>query len=212
MFLFRDGLLTLIYIDSLINLERPCSYLWSTLNNRPWHQLHTPPSLWKRYVDDTFVILETKYKEEFFHHINTVDSHIKFTVENTREDGSIPFLDSLITPNQDGSLQTKVYRKPTHTNQYLKWDSHHAILNKYSVISSLLHRAKQRDRMCNWVLDLKDQKYDVQKEIWKLEQDLNGKKEELAQLEARKKELEASGLKGPIVTPSVSGFQLLLGG
>ena len=35
---------------------------------------------------------------------------------------------------------------------------------------------KQRDRMCNWVLDLKDQKYDVQKEIWKLEQDLNGKK------------------------------------
>ena len=27
---------------------------------------------------------------------------------------------------------------------------------------------KQRDRMCNWVLDLKDQKYDVQKEIWKL--------------------------------------------
>ena len=65
---------------------------------------------------------------------------------------------------------------------------------------------KQRDRMCNWVLDLKDQKYDVQKEIWKLEQDLNGKKEELAQLEARKKELEASGLKGPIVTPSVSGL------
>ena len=65
---------------------------------------------------------------------------------------------------------------------------------------------KQRDRMCNWVLDLKDQKYDVQKEIWKLEQDLNGKKEDLAQLEARKKELEASGLKGPIVTPSVSGL------
>ena len=64
--------------------------------------------------------------------------------------------------------------------------------------------------MCNWVLDLKDQKYDVQKEIWKLEQDLNGKKEELAQLEARKKVLEASGLKGPIVTPSVLG--LLQGG
>ena len=101
-----------------------------------------PPSLWKRYVDDTSVILETTYKEEFFHHINSVDSHIKFTVENTRDDGSIPFLDSLITPNHDGSLQTKVYRKPTHTNQYLKWDSNHAISNKYSVISSLLHTAK----------------------------------------------------------------------
>ena len=65
---------------------------------------------------------------------------------------------------------------------------------------------KQRDRMCNWVLDLKDQRYDVQKEIWKLEQDLNSEKEELAQLEARKKELEASGLKGPIAASSVSGL------
>ena len=100
-----------------------------------------PPSLWKRFVDDTFVIVETSYKEEFLHHINSLNSHIRFTVENTREDGSIPFLDTLITPNNDGSLQTKVYRKPTHTNQYLKWDSHHAISNKYSVISSLLHRA-----------------------------------------------------------------------
>ena len=63
---------------------------------------------------------------------------------------------------------------------------------------------KQRNRMCNWLLDLKDQKYDVQKEIWKLEQDVNGKKEELAQLVARKKELEASGLKGPMVISSVS--------
>ena len=63
---------------------------------------------------------------------------------------------------------------------------------------------KQWERMCNWVLNLKDQKYDVQKEIWKMEQDLNGKKEELAQLEARKKELEASSLKGPVVTSSIS--------
>ena len=29
----------------------------------------------------------------------------------------------------------------THTNQYLQWDSHHSIANKYSVINSLLHRA-----------------------------------------------------------------------
>ena len=101
-----------------------------------------PPSLWKRFVDDTFVILETQNKEEFFHHINSLDNNIKFTAESTRADGSIPFLDTLVTPKSDGSLQTKVYRKPTHTNQYLQWDSHHAMSNKYSVISSLLHRAK----------------------------------------------------------------------
>ena len=39
-------------------------------------------------------------------------------------------------------MSTSIYRKPTHTNQYLQWDSHHAIGNKYSVINSLLHRAK----------------------------------------------------------------------
>ena len=42
-----------------------------------------------------------------------------------------------------GSLSTAVYRKPTNTNQYLQWDSHHAISAKYSVISTLFHRAKE---------------------------------------------------------------------
>ena len=101
-----------------------------------------PPSLWKRFVDDTFVILETTYKDEFFQHINGIEEKIQFTAENTRADGSLPFLDTLVTVTEDGSLSTSIYRKPTHTNQYLQWDSHHSIANKYSVINSLLHRAK----------------------------------------------------------------------
>ena len=43
--------------------------------------------------------------------------------------------------DEDGNLSTSIYRKPTHTTQYLQWDSHHSIANKYSVINSLLHRA-----------------------------------------------------------------------
>ena len=50
-----------------------------------------PPSLWKRYVDDTFVIQEEKYKNEFFQHINSIDDNIKFTAETTKADGSMPF-------------------------------------------------------------------------------------------------------------------------
>ena len=38
-------------------------------------------------------------------------------------------------------MSTSIYRKPTHTNQYLQWNSHHSIANKYSVINSLLHIA-----------------------------------------------------------------------
>ena len=58
---------------------------------------HTP-SLWKRYVDDTFVIQEEQHKDEFFHHMNSIDPNIKFTAETTKADGSMPFLDTLVTP------------------------------------------------------------------------------------------------------------------
>ena len=35
-----------------------------------------------------------------------------------------------------------MYQKPTHTDQYLQWDSHHSLSAKYSVIGTLTHRAK----------------------------------------------------------------------
>ena len=57
-----------------------------------------PPSLWERFVDDTFVILEVQHKEEFFNHINSIEETIKFTAETTKADGSMPFLDTLVTP------------------------------------------------------------------------------------------------------------------
>ena len=55
--------------------------------------------------------------------------------------GSIPFLDVLITPDKEGNLKTTVYRKPTHTDLYLQWDSNHTVGSKYSVVGSLQHRA-----------------------------------------------------------------------
>ena len=35
-----------------------------------------------------------------------------------------------------------VYRKPTHTDQHLQWDSHHHLSAKFSVIHTLSHRTK----------------------------------------------------------------------
>ena len=71
-----------------------------------------------------------------------MDTSIKFTMEEVGPDGSIPFIDLLITPKAGGTLNTKVYRKPTHTDQYLQWDSNHNLASKYSVINTLTHRAR----------------------------------------------------------------------
>ena len=51
------------------------------------------------------------------------------------------FLDILKTPEEDGSLKTSMFRKPTHTDLCLQWDSHHTIPSKYSVAGTLYHRA-----------------------------------------------------------------------
>ena len=51
-------------------------------------------------------------------------------------------MDTLVTPYSDDSLSTKVYRKPTYTDLYMQWDSHPTIAAKYSVVSTLHHRAK----------------------------------------------------------------------
>ena len=77
-----------------------------------------PPRFWCRYVDDTFVIHKEANKQGFLQHINSVDPAIRFTVEDNKEDGSIPFLDTIVKPEADGSLSITVYRKPTHTDQY----------------------------------------------------------------------------------------------
>ena len=102
---------------------------------------HTP-RYWQRYVDDTFVIQKEIHKQDFLQHINSVDPAIQFTMEDNKEDGAIPFLDTIVKPEADGKLSTTVYRKPTHTDQYLQWDSHHHLSAKFGVIHTLSHRAQ----------------------------------------------------------------------
>ena len=75
-------------------------------------------------------------------HLNSINNDIHFTSEEPCEDGSIPILDMLITPDEEARLKTTVYRGPTHTDKYLLWDSHHAIPFKYRMIGTLFHRAK----------------------------------------------------------------------
>ena len=88
-------------------------------------------------MDDTWVIQKQVHKQDFLEHLHKADPAIKFTVEENKDNGAIPFLDTLITPLADNSLSFKVYQKPTHTDQYLQWDNHHSLSSKYSVIGTL---------------------------------------------------------------------------
>ena len=47
------------------------------------------PLMWKRFVDDTCVIMKAAQKQSFPNHINSIDQNIQFTAEEPRPDGSI---------------------------------------------------------------------------------------------------------------------------
>ena len=79
-----------------------------------------PPRIWKRFVDDTFVVIDYARKEKFLEHINNMDPHIQFTTEDAKPDGSLPFLDTIVFPQPHNSLLTPVHRKPTHADLYLQ--------------------------------------------------------------------------------------------
>ncbi|XP_046395470.1 uncharacterized protein LOC124162815 [Ischnura elegans] len=100
------------------------------------------PSMWLRYVDDTFVIWRhgREKLEEFHLCLNSIDEDIKFTKE-VESDGKLPFLDLLIIRKEDGSLGHTVYRKPTNTNKYLLAGSHHHPAQIYGVMSTMIHRS-----------------------------------------------------------------------
>ena len=99
-----------------------------------------PPKVWERFVDDVFLIIKKSSLESFFNHVNGLHDQIKFTIEK-ETDSRLPFLDTLIKRNDDGSISILVYRKPTHTDQYLNFHSNHQVSAKESVVSALFTRA-----------------------------------------------------------------------
>ena len=78
----------------------------------------------------------------FLEHTNSLHPFVKYTLEVQREDKTIPFLDVLLVFQEDGSLRQKVYRKLTHIDRYLHYNSFHHPSIKNSVCKTLVNRAK----------------------------------------------------------------------
>ena len=111
------------------------------------------PRFWRRYVDDVLEIINKGSTHNLTEHLNTIDptGSIKFTHEEETQ-GKIPFLDTLIVRKEDGTVKLLVYRKKTHTDQYLNFHSQHPLHHKLGVVRTIM------DRMENVVTEEADKR------------------------------------------------------
>ena len=111
------------------------------------------PLLYRRYVDDTFLVFrEQRHADKFLRYLNRKHPNIKFTCEGEK-DGSFAFLDVLVQSSDDGFV-TNVYRKPTFTGLGMKFSSHIPEIYKYNVVSCLVERAY---KICSSVVNFEKQ-------------------------------------------------------
>jgi peptide-methionine (R)-S-oxide reductase len=89
------------------------------------YNYHDQPFIWLRYIDDIFMIWNhgKQTLDNFLHHLNSCHHSIKFTVETSTT--SLPFLDTQVKINQDRSIYTDLYCKPTDAHNYLLFNSSH---------------------------------------------------------------------------------------
>jgi len=105
----------------------------------PAPPLACPTPGWKRYVDETFAFIDPDKLEEINDILNSFDNNISFTHE-LEQNNQLPFLDALIS-NNNGDIQSTVYRKPTNTDVYINWNAHAPKIWKIGTIRTLVKRA-----------------------------------------------------------------------
>ena len=96
----------------------PCSPVVANIYMEYFEDLALGPELpipvkdWKRYMDDVFSIVPKGNRNTMLQYLNSINPHIKFTIEQPNEEGGIPFLDTFPKPQGEG-IAVSVYRKPT---------------------------------------------------------------------------------------------------
>ena len=113
-----------------------CHYEKEWLDNCP---IHFKPVIYKRYVDDIFVLFSSKeHLQLFVDYMNKQHKCLKFTSE-AENDNSFSFLDIKITCHNQ-QFKTSVYRKPTFSGVFTHYESYVDQTYKKSLIDTLLFR------------------------------------------------------------------------
>ena len=112
-----------------------------------------PPNWWKRYVDDTHTISMRENSQGLTDYCNSIDELINWTTEGEveaivekdeveKKERTLAFLDTVTVLQKDGSINTRIVRKETHTNQYSNFESKHPLLHKRDDVRT---EAEQRE-------------------------------------------------------------------
>ena len=129
-------------------------------------------------MDDT----HTHSTRSIHNHLNSVDDDIKWMTEGEVEikaqiEGStmvgeeeisvkveraFVFLDTWMVVESDGSISMKVFRKDTHTDHYLDFNSNHPLEHKKGVVRTLMNRV---DRMVSDETELWREKVHIRKAL-----------------------------------------------
>ena len=94
---------------------------------------------------------DEKALEEFFKKINKLHNSIKFDCKYSKKE--INFLDTTVTIGKNGTLNTKLYQKPTYRNAYLHFNSYHPVKQKENILFGQFLRAK---KICSNYQDAED--------------------------------------------------------
>lgn len=104
---------------------------------------HTRPKVWWRYVDDTFTVIKGSHVAEFHDHINNQLQEISFTREIETDEGELSMLDCKVIRQTNGKVMTSIYRKPTHSDRYLDYNSTHPMSVKIGLVRCLADRVRK---------------------------------------------------------------------
>ncbi|KAI4476044.1 hypothetical protein M0804_013913 [Polistes exclamans] len=99
-----------------------------------------PVPFLKVYVDDVITAIPKDRMDQTLKTFNSVNNRIQFTME-VENNGTLPFLDMNIIRNEDGSIVTNWYVKPTSSGRCINYNSNHPMSQKIGIIKGLLFRA-----------------------------------------------------------------------
>ncbi len=94
------------------------------------------PKLSKRYLNDTLVIVDKDKHSDFHVALNNALPGVQVTLDKEK-DSNLPFLDVFIRRLPTGTLETSVYRKFTHYDVMLHFQSNIPASHKRSCSKAL---------------------------------------------------------------------------